>query len=47
MIDNEPGFITYEVNKPFPRQVHQEEGGKLHLDGGGLLMYLMQFPNLK
>ena len=47
MIDNNPRFIIYEVNKPFPRKVHQEEGGKLHIDGDGLLMYLMQFPNLK
>ncbi|MGD9975379.1 MAG: hypothetical protein AB7S77_20145 [Desulfatirhabdiaceae bacterium] len=47
MIENDPGFMIYEVGKPFPRKVFQDEGGMLHIDSDGSLSYVMQFPGLK
>lgn len=46
MTVDDPGFLIYQIGKPFPMEVHQEEGSKLHIDGDGSLMYLMQFPGL-
>jgi len=46
MTEDDPIFMIYQINKPFPREVHQEEGGKLHIDSDGSLMYLMQLPRL-
>jgi len=40
-------MMVYEVGKPFPRKVFQEEGGMLHIDPDGSLSYVMQFPGLK
>jgi len=40
-------MMIYQVGKPFPREVFQEEGGMLHIDSDGSLSYVMQFPGLK
>jgi len=40
-------MMIYQIDKPFPRKVFQEEGGMLHIDPDGSLSYVMQFPGLK